>query len=63
MYIQVTYWKIPAGERGFGQRRKAYGARRNAHIIISKSIIKDRTEKGTARGKGGTQKRTGGRDT
>ena len=40
------------GERGFGQIRNASGARRNAHFIISKSIIKDRTEKGTARGGG-----------
>ena len=47
------------GERGFGQIRNASGARRNAHFIISKSIIKDRTEKGTARG-GGHRNAQGG---
>ena len=49
------------GERGFGQIKNASGARRNAHFIISKSIIKDRTEKGTARGGGGgTETHRGG---
>ena len=48
------------GERGFGQIRNASGARRNAHFIISKSIIKDRTEKGTARGGGDTETQRGG---
>ena len=55
---RMTLCKMVRGERGFGQIRNASGARRNAHFIISKSIIKDRTGKGTAR-VGGAQKRTG----
>ena len=77
-FIKKKYKKddiVQNGERGLGQIRNTQGARRNAHIIISNSIIKGtthkgRTEKKTARwGEGhrktqeekeGTEKHKGG---